>query len=426
MSIRVRHEAPLADVAGAYSAVGQMQGAAQGMEQNASIAKFLLGLKENQRQFNVNAGLRADDQSFERQRYANTLAATEANQLRQYQDRQYARQAELARTQIQGEYDLAQQQMQDDIRWQMQGAQSVDEQVVDMLKSANQMKLTPEGQRIRNEWMGQIRQVQSQRSTLRPDAFNAVMGQAMQRFQQLGLDAYAEHEPTPEEEVFGGMVPLNGQKIVPGQPLPPGKYRSVKGVRNGVKQYETIDIAAEEEPLTTADRFKRDMVPTPDGGFAIWNGEKKSWDYQAPQKKEAEKVEPKEPTLRSGDKVQLYQAVAKRLESQWERDHVHVTPATETADEKTTVDMPFEKYLDDNIAKEIARFNRAFGDPVEDDLTPSELREQSPPDLNMPEMQGDPDWYEGGEPQQDEREIITNAAGERAYVNPDGTVELID
>jgi hypothetical protein len=426
MAIRVRHE----DLAGQMQgglAVGGVVGASKGMELTADISKFLAQMGQRDKEFGVNTQLRLDDRRREDQRYYSQLGQQEARQQSLLYDNERRRQAEYATRQMMGEQQLAQQQMEQQYDWFTQGAESLDKQVTEQLKIANKMKLSPEGQRIKNEWAGKLRQVQSQRNTLRPEAYNSALGQAMAEFEQLGLDAYEEHVPTAAEEVYEGLVPLQGQTIEPGKPLPPGTYRSVKGVRNGVKQYETLTIPP-EEPTTTAERWERDRVPLPWGGFAVFDPEAKKWQEFTPPTQKNEAEEPKEPIMAPRDMRETRKAVLDELEQEWKND-----PAYNGFDKmgNPVVKKSFTEYKQKHIEQRIKDWNRGFGDPIEDDLTPSELYENLPdslqnanpvaPHVAQPANDGQP-----MEEQEDERPIVTNPAGRRAYLNPDGTVEPID
>jgi hypothetical protein len=382
MAIRVRHE----DLAGQMQgglAVGGVVGASKGMELTADISKFLAQMGQRDKEFGVTTQLRMDDRRREDQRYYSQLGQQEARQQSLLYDNERRRQAEYATRQMMGEQQLAQQQMEQQYDWFTQGAKSLDEQVVDQLKLANGMKLSPEGQRIKNEWAGKLRQVQSQRNTLRPEAYNSALGQAMAEFEQLGLDAYTEHVPTAAEEVYEGLVPLQGQTIEPGKPLPPGTYRSVKGVRNGVKQYETLTIPP-EEPQTTAEMVQKFSVPASDGGQLIWNPHKQDWLHIKP--KEAEKTEEAKPLLPATDRDTFYNSIRKSLYEQWDSELEEVMgPGVKGADGKVGPPkgtgkfkhpdgISFHDYFRKHWKDEVGVFNEMFGDPDKETMIPSEQR----------------------------------------------------
>jgi hypothetical protein len=389
MGIRVRHEAPIA-VSGQFAQqIGTNQGIGAAAAAEQARAEFLLGLdlknrafEQDANQFAVNTALRVNEQDQQQQRWRTQLAVTDATQQRQAYDNEANRAARLAERQMAEEYGLLGQQQQEYGQWMQEQSKTLDQQVDDRLKEFRNLKLSPEGQRILNEYSGKRRQIQGE--LLRPEAKQQALGSLMADLESAGLDSYAEHVPTAAEEVYEGLVPLQGQQVVPGQPLPPGKYRSVKGVRNGVKQYETLDIPP-EETLTTADRFKRDMTPTPDGGFAVYNQETKKWDVHAPQAKAAEK--PAAPLLPAADRDQFFKSIENSLKADWETDHVKDIPGepavivdgeikTAAKPARREIDMPFDEYYEKNWKKKVARFNQMFGDPDEETLVPSELQPQ--------------------------------------------------
>jgi hypothetical protein len=128
------------------------------------------------------------------------------------------------------------------------------------------------------------------------------------------------------------------------------------------------------------------------------------------------------------DMRETRKAVLDELEQEWKND-----PAYNGFDKmgNPVVKKSFTEYKQKHIEQRIKDWNRGFGDPIEDDLTPSELYENLPdslqnanpvaPHVAQPANDGQP-----MEEQEDERPIVTNPAGRRAYLNPDGTVEPID
>jgi hypothetical protein len=370
MAIRVRHE----DLAGQMQgglAVGGVVGASKGMELTADISKFLAQMGQRDKEFGVNTQLRLDDQQRNDRRYYANLAQQDARQKSLLFENERRRQAEYGIRQMQGEQQLAEQEMEQQYDWFTQGAKSLDEQVVDQLKLANGMKLSPEGRRIKDEWAGKLRQVQSQRNTLRPEAYNSALGQAMAEFERLGLDAYEEYEPTASEKMYANIVPMQGQVVEPGKPLPPGLYHKVKGMRAGAEQYETITVPA-PEPATTAERWERDRVPLPWGGFAVFDPEAKKWqEFTPPPQKEA-KPTSKTPIMDTSDQVSLGKYIDNRMKLAWENDPEYVTYDPKTGVE--TVKKSLLEYMEKNEERFIQAHNRRHKDPVEDDLTPSELK----------------------------------------------------
>lgn len=292
MAINVQHSAPIALQGQAAMATGTAVGQAQAAPQANEMTRFLLGMREQRRQFDINTALRINAQDIENRQYNQQLAMQDARQTQYNANAELNRQAQLASQQMREEYDLAAQQQYQYNQYQAQGARTLDEHIFDAEAGMQQMQLNPEGQRLRNELVGRLRRTRDFTRTLRPDARNSAMEQWYSDYSATNLGAYEVKEPTAQEKVFNGLVPLQGQQMVPGQPLPPGVYRSLKGTRNGVDSWETITIPP-VDTATTVERFERDRVPTPDGGFMLWNPDKQDWTHVAPTK--PEKVAPEKP-----------------------------------------------------------------------------------------------------------------------------------
>lgn len=292
MAIVVKHDRGPASLGGIATAIGQGQAATRNAALDEDRARFLLGLREHRREFDVNTALRVRGEDIDQRRYATNLALQDSRQQQLNQNAELNRQAQLQSQAMREESDIYQQQQAQQFAYQAQAAKSLEEQVFEMEKAAQQLKLNPEGQRILNERIGALRKVREARAQARPDVYANLLGQWMSDYEQANLSAYEVQEPTAQQKVYDGLVPLQGQQIVPGQPLPPGTYRSLKGTRNGVDSWETITIP-KEDTQTTAERWTRDSVDSPDGGRAVWNPEKETWTHFPPAK--PEKVEkPKE------------------------------------------------------------------------------------------------------------------------------------
>jgi hypothetical protein len=371
MAIRVRHEVPIAESAAVMQQIGTNQGLGQGAELDQRRAEFLLNLGQRKDEFAVNTALRVNEQDQQQR------AMQDATQQRQAYDREASRQATFANNRAAEEFDYYKQQQGEKADWQVAQSKTLDEQVDDRLKEFRKLKLSPEGQRILNEYSGKRRQIQGE--LLLPAARQQALAMLMSDLEGAGLDDYAEHVPSAEEKVYQGLVPLQGQQVVPGQPLPPGKYRSLKGTRNGADTWETLDIPP-EETVTAAERFQRDMVPTPDGGFALWNPESKKWDYQAPVKKEASK----EPVLDHKDYATIREKMVNELFKEYEADLQEVMESSTSKDgTKVKVGtgefrhpsgLTFAEYRKKNWPDKKAEWNQDRGDPEEETLIPSELR----------------------------------------------------
>jgi hypothetical protein len=456
MGIRVRHEAPIALGAAVQQQIGTNQGIGAAAAAEQARAEFLLGLdlknrafEQDANQFAVNTALRVNEQDQQQQRWRTQLAVTDATQQRQAYDNEANRAARLAERQMAEEYSLLGQQQQEYGQWMQEQSKTLDQQVDDRLKEFRKLKLSPEGQRILNEYSGKRRQIQGE--LLRPEAKQQALGALMADLESAGLDSYAEHVPTAAEEVYEGLVPLQGQTIVPGQPLPPGQYRSVKGVRNGVKQYETLDIPP-VETTTAAERLKRDMVPSPSGGYELWNPEKKTWEYRPPEKVEAAKPEPH---ISQKDYATVRKGMTDELLARYNADLQEVMEDVEVKDAdgnkvkkkqgtgifKHPKYDSFEEYYDATWDAHKARWNRDRGDPDEATLVPSEqqpapstldpqLDPMSGGNINIDAMQGIVGG--GGAAPSDEpklkpgEKIVWNSEGRRAIDHGDGTATPLD
>jgi hypothetical protein len=453
MGIRVRHEAPIALGAAVQQQIGTNQGIGAAAAAEQARAEFLLGLdlknrafEQDANQFAVNTALRVNEQDQQQQRWRTQLAVTDATQQRQAYDNEANRAARLAERQMAEEYGLLGQQQQEYGQWMQEQSKTLDQQVDDRLKEFRKLKLSPEGQRILNEYSGKRRQIQGE--LLRPEAKQQALGALMADLESAGLDSYAEHVPTAAEEVYEGLVPLQGQTIVPGQPLPPGQYRSVKGVRNGVKQYETLDIKP-VDTATTAERMTRDMAEVPtDRPFALWNPDSKKWDAHDFREKPEAAAKP-EPHISQKDYATVRKGMTDELLARYNADQQEVMEDVEVKDAngnkvkkkqgtgifKHPKYDSFEEYYDANWDAHKARWNRDRGDPDEATLVPSEqqpapstldpqLDPMSGGNINIDAMQG---IMGGGAPELGPGEtIVTNSEGRRAIDHGDGTATPLD
>lgn len=264
MSIVVQHSTP--PPAGLAAAVGQSLSGSKQAAQDEERLRFLLGARERRREVDINAALRLRGQDIEQQQYQQNLARQNAAQQSLLANQEANRQAQLYSQQMREEYDMAQQQQEQMFQYAVDSAKSVDEQVQDTVKASQQMKLNPEGQRILNEMMGKLRDIREYQGGTRPGVYSSLLNQWLDKYNSIGIDAYEVQEPSAAEKVYNNLVPLQGQQIQPGQPLPPGTYRSLKGVRNGVESWETITIPEPVSP-TFAQDVKKNTSPAPDGGF---------------------------------------------------------------------------------------------------------------------------------------------------------------
>ena len=291
MAIVVQHDTPGPELGALAAAVGSGQAATRAVDRNEERARFLMGLQQRQDEFDVNAALRVRAQDIEQRQYQTNLAMQDARQQQIAANNYLNRQTALEQTAMREQADLIAQQQNQAFEWQQKAALGVDEQVADRMKTVQQLNLNDVGKRLLNEKMGRLREVQSQKGFYRPEAYQQFLSQWLGDLDQANLDAYVVHEPTAQEKVYNNLVPLQGQQIVPGQPLPPGTYRSLKGTRNGVDSWETITIPPSETG-TIAERFERDSVPAPDGGVLLWNPEKQDWKHIPPKSESGAKEKP--------------------------------------------------------------------------------------------------------------------------------------
>lgn len=285
MSTVVRHDQGPASLSGIATAIGQGQAATRNAALDEDRARWMMGLRQQDKQFDVNTALRLRAQDIEQQQYNDNLAMQDSRQQLLNQNAHLNRQAQLEALAMREESDIYQQQQAQQFEYATQAAKSLDEQVFDLEKSAQQLKLSPEGERIRNEKLAGLRAIRERSRLARPDVRASLLNQWMNDYQQSNISAYEVQEPTAQEKVYNNLVPLQGQQMIPGQPLPPGTYRSLKGTRNGVDSWETITIP-KEDPATVAERVQRDSAPAPDGGIILWNPDKQAYTHIPPAKPE--------------------------------------------------------------------------------------------------------------------------------------------
>jgi hypothetical protein len=95
-----------------------------------------------------------------------------------------------------------------DLLWQSDVGKNLDNQLGQIQKSVNSQQLTPEGQRLYNDWSGKYRAVQKQISGLRPQQVNQLKGKLLDDYQGLGLDNHVVQQPTAEEDFKRSVVQL--------------------------------------------------------------------------------------------------------------------------------------------------------------------------------------------------------------------------
>jgi hypothetical protein len=346
-------------------ALGTSQAGARDAQIADDHTKFLLGLRQREREFNLNTAMRLRGQDIEQRQWQTNLALQDSRQQQLAQANVFNKQVELEKAAMREQGDMFAQQQQQAFEWQQKAAMGIDEQVGERIKSMQQLNLNPEGKRILNEKIGKLRQIQANAGSVRPGVHQQFLGQWMSDLDQSNIDAYVVNEPTAQEKVFQNLVPLQGQQMVPGQPLPPGTYRSLKGTRNGVDSWETITIP-KEDAATVAERFQRDSVPTPDGGVAIWNPEKQDWKHIPPKTKTGTTEKPVDPSKYV--KEAIAQLRADHAVSQADKDPADKTefnPGKEAIKTKAKEIMDLERELEAEMAAATGGDEQAAQPPVQ-------------------------------------------------------------
>lgn len=232
-------------VGGGMAAQRQQDIARQEAQQNERLA-------EQARQFNLSAAMRMDAQNDANRRWyasaamqnANAAAARQANLI----NAQNARQAQLMELGMRG------QQAADarDYQWDVQTSQTNEEAVNGELARIRNLKLDPEGERIRNELSGKVRAIQA--APLRPEQRAAMMGRALNEINEAGFDNRVPRQPSAEDNVRESMVGLGGQQNQAGQPMAPGWYQQVTQSRSGAPQIKKVYIPPVNAEQAQAER----------------------------------------------------------------------------------------------------------------------------------------------------------------------------
>lgn len=358
MPIVVDHSSGLPLAAQFGASIGQASAIGQQQEADDQRTRFLLGmvqnqnqLQEQQRQFNVSTSLHAAEDAAQQYRYGQQLVQQQYAQQAQLASQEMARQEDYARRmmheQALGARQLQQQQFQNAYR----GALSQEQQLNQAVKDAQKMKLTPEGQRVLGDWIGKVRKLQAARDSINPAPYQQLMGKAMSEYADLGLQDYQQQQPTPDQMAYQSLWGAEGQKIVPGQPLAPGKYWRLKGMRNGVPTWEDFDV--KDQTKTFADRAEGSWAPAPDGGVFYDDG-KGGIKHVAPQKAtpDAGAVKPLSPK----DEAAINRAAVQAALAAYQVEH-------------PDHDVPVDQYLEENIGKFRQRIMPQSGAPTSPSAT---------------------------------------------------------
>jgi hypothetical protein len=201
MSWRIEYGADAALLAQLARNAGRGQLATQAQQQNASDERFLLGLNEQQRQFDTSTAFRAQE--------ADRANAARQQQLgQQASAQQAALQANLFNSQqnrdasIYGqELDYANAQQNRDAQFAIKGVDSMEQMAKDALLAANKMRLDPQGQRKLAELSADFRAIAAQRGVGIRDgeAYGGVLGDWLSDFNNSGLEDHEQIDPTPDE-----------------------------------------------------------------------------------------------------------------------------------------------------------------------------------------------------------------------------------
>jgi hypothetical protein len=199
MGFRIDHSPDATIAVNAARATGRGQRAMRQQEQDLETTRFLLGLQEQQRESDLNLTFRAQQAAAESQRYQDQLGAQQQFQAAQLFDRDQARQAALAEQAMQGQFQSDRLGMQQGYDWQQDAAQDIDGVAADSITRFRKMNLDPEGKRLFGEYASKLNEIRSQRSSLRPEVYNDILGQWLQDVDSARLDSYEVQEPTPDE-----------------------------------------------------------------------------------------------------------------------------------------------------------------------------------------------------------------------------------
>jgi hypothetical protein len=397
------------------SATGRAQRQRELEQQAQQDDRYLLGLAENQRQFDLGQQQRADEGAAQRGLQREQMATAAYRDMAGEAQRMAALQEQNQFNLLRDQQDFGQQLYanEQEQMFDLQSASSdqIGQQAETMLSEYRKQKLDPVGSRELRRLQAEWRALQSGLgNTIRPQAFNDLASQWFDKFQQANLDQYVDEPPSPDDlwgqqtrtDEFGNVFGLDRS----------GNFRKLRD--------------APPKPLTP-EEIAANTFELPTGGSIFVNPNTGKETLIPPPKPEEAKAEPNEPVMSARDSIALDKHIYDIAKMEWEAQYGNQYDKDGNPIEPK---VSFPKYFDENEERLVAKFNRRKGDPDESSLVPSELQ---PPDLNMPSTDGG--WYQGGElpaeeeaaaePEEDAREIITNAAGERAYVNPDGTVEMI-
>lgn len=290
MAINVAWNTPatLVGQLGQRTGAGQLR--AEQQLRDLENERFLLGLQEQQRQFDTRAAIGVAEADARRRQQDQALAAQTYGQQQQLAaqmfDRDQTRQAALANQEMQLESQAAAREY-DYAGDSIEGMEKAAQEYLSRFRNAN---LTPEGKRKYHEASSSLAAIMGGRGVSIRDGepYAGTLGQWLRKAPSLGLEEMVEDEPTP-----GKIYTVGGQPIEDGDSAPWGYYKEATGMRNGVPTYDQF-FKPPQTPDEVADWEARQ--PVRPGYKPVWkaNGET---EWLAEPKPETPKADPNEITL---------------------------------------------------------------------------------------------------------------------------------
>lgn len=399
MAIVVKHDQPgsVAALGGLATAIGEGQSATRQADRGEDHARFLLGLRERRREYDINTALRVRASDIEQRQYNTSLAMQDSRQQALNQNSYLNRQAQLESQAMREESDIFQQQQAQQFQFAAQSAKTLDEQVFETEKAAQQLKLNPEGQRIRNEKIGSLRAIREKTAFARPEVRASIYSQWLADYNQSNLAAYEEQPPSREEwyqsttykDEFGNVI---------------GEDRSGK---------PRVLVEA-PPPVLTPQEWAAHTYTAPDGSSyfmhpRINSGKPMPLNDAKPEKKEA--------AAKPVDTSKYLKEAASQLRAEHQ--------ISQTGSESPS---PYKSNLNDVKAR--AREIMAAEKELEAELAGADLNDDSPSD--GPLLKGTPDLFNAKRPQTMEEVAAVQPGevflwnGQYAEMNDDGTVTVIE
>lgn len=213
-------------------------------------------LDESARQADLGLAMRARSEYVQGQQFQAQQAQHAQDRQAQLAAQQQQDQFGLYRDSVQHQYGLENLDAQGQQSWQRQSAMSVDTQANSALRAAREMNLSPEGKKTLADLAARYRDIQKQRTSLRPEAYQSVIGDWFADYEAADISQYDVKEMTPDEQWQRGTITQ-----------PDGAVYGLD--RSGAWR--------ELKPGYTPSPTGNDREPTPDGGERVWNGHKQEW-----------------------------------------------------------------------------------------------------------------------------------------------------